>query len=256
MQKIELNLIPGKKIFFASDFHLGIPDIASSRVREKLIVSWLDKIKPETAALFLVGDLFDFWFEYRHVVPKGFVRLLGKLTEFSDSGIPIYIFKGNHDLWLNSYLTDEINATIFDNPILLQCNKRTIYVGHGDGLGPGDTFYKFLKVIFTNGFARWCFSLLHPTISFGLARKWSADSRIKSEAEDEEFKGEKERLLIYSKSVAEKWSVDYFVFGHRHQPLEMKVNEHSTYFNLGEWVNNPTYAVFDGTGFQLIQYHG
>jgi len=255
MHKIQFDLPHGKKIFFASDFHLGIPDASSSRDREKKIVSWLDEIKSETGALFLVGDLFDFWFEYQHVVPKGNVRLLGKLAELSDSGIPIYIFKGNHDLWLSKYLTQEFDAIIFENPILLECNNRTFYVGHGDGLGPGDTFYKLLKVVFTNHFARWCFSLLHPTISFGLARKWSADSRLKSKADDEEFKGDNERLLIFCKSVVEKISVNYFIFGHRHMPLEMTVNGDSKYFNLGEWVENPTYAVYDGKTLHLKQYH-
>lgn len=248
-------MIEKKNIYFASDFHLGVPDHERSLVREKLIVKWLDEIKKDAAEIYLMGDLFDFWFEYKHAVPKGFTRLLGKIAEITDSGIPVSVFTGNHDVWMFDYLPKEIGVSIHREPIIKTFSGKKFYLGHGDGLGPGDQGYKFLKKIFHNKFFQWLFARLHPNFGVGFANYSSRTSRLSNSKKDETFLGEeKEWLAIYSKEVLKKEHFDYFIFGHRHLPLDIKLNEKSRYVNLGEWVNYNTYAVFDGTDLQLKYY--
>jgi len=235
------------KTYFASDFHLGIDAKYSSREREHQIVRWLDQIKGDAAAIYLVGDLFDFWFEYRSVVPKGFVRLLGKLAELRDQGIPIFVFIGNHDMWLFDYFEEELDIPIIRKPIVKEIGGKQFYIGHGDGLGPGDHGYKFLKRIFANRLCQFLFSTLHPNLSFWVAQKWSRRSRASNPAEEAFLGEEEEWLLIYSNEQLEKNPADFYVFGHRHLPIDYTLkNGKSRYINLGEWMNYNSYAVFDG----------
>jgi UDP-2,3-diacylglucosamine hydrolase len=249
-----MQLNQGQKIYFLSDFHLGAPDHAASLVREKRIVKFLDKIKADAAVIFIMGDLFDFWYEYKKVVPKGFVRILGKLAELTDSGIIIKFFVGNHDMWMNGYFENELNIEVFHEPQEFEFNGKKFLIGHGDGLGPGDHKYKFMKRIFRNQFSQWLFGILHPAVGIGLADYFSRKSRAATGRSDEHFLGEgKEWLIIYSKEVLGKKHFDYFIFGHRHLPIEFKLNEYSTYINLGDWINYFSYAVFDGEN-TLLKY--
>jgi UDP-2,3-diacylglucosamine hydrolase len=242
----------GKKIYFASDFHLGVPDYNRSLEREKKIVRWLDEIKPTTEELYLLGDVFDFWFEYRTVVPRGYVRLLGKLAEFTDSGIPIHYFTGNHDMWTFDYLTKELNVKLYREPIEAEYSGKKFYIGHGDGLGPGDHGYKFIKKVFASKISQWLFARLHPNFGIGLAEYFSRKSRIATGTTDEKFLGdEKEWLVIHSKELLEKAHYDYLIFGHRHLPLDIKINGGSRYINLGDWIRYFSYGEFDGVEMQL-----
>ena len=244
-----------KKIYFASDFHLGVPSYEKSLEREKRIVKWLDEIKQDASEIYLMGDLFDFWFEYKYTVPKGFIRLLGKIAEIADSGIPVTLFTGNHDMWMFDYLPKELGVTIYREPIIREYNGKKFYLGHGDGLGPGDKGYKFIKKVFANPLCQWLFTRLHPNFAMRMANFWSQKSRLSNKDEDEKFTGEeKEWLVIYSKEVLKKEHFDYFIFGHRHLPLKIKLSDNSTYINLGEWVNYNSYAVFDGTDLELKNY--
>ncbi len=245
----------GKKIYFASDFHLGVPDFEKSLVREKLIVKWLDEIKQDAQEIYLMGDVFDFWFEYKHTVPKGFSRLLGKLAEITDSGIPVTFFTGNHDMWMFDYFPKELGVNIFRNPITREYNGKKFYLGHGDGLGPGDHGYKFIKKVFANPVCQWLFARLHPNFAMSMANFWSNKSRLSNGPLDEKFNGEEnEWLVVYSKEILIKEHFDYFIFGHRHLPLDIKLNNSSRYINLGEWVNYKSFAVFDGKNLELKYY--
>lgn len=247
---------PNKKnIYFASDFHLGAPDIESSRKREKQIVDWLTHIQPKAKEIFLVGDLFDFWFEYKKAIPKGFVRLQGKIAELTDSGIPVTVFTGNHDMWMFDYLPKELGVTLYREPIKREFNGKKFLIGHGDGLGPGDNGYKFIKKVFANRLSQWLFARLHPNLGIGLADYWSGKSRKANRGEDEKFLGEEnEWLAIYCKEYLKQEHMDYFIFGHRHLPLDLRVGENSRYINLGEWINYNSYAVFDGKELKLTSY--
>ncbi len=248
-------LLKGKKLFFASDFHLGAPDAESSKNRERRIIAWLDQIKDEAAGIFLVGDIFDFWFEYGEVIPKGFIPFISKIAQLRAENIPIFFFTGNHDLWMEDYFTKELDIPVFHHPIELEACGKSILVGHGDGLGPGDKSYKLLKQVFTNPVAKWLFRWLHPDLGVKLARAWSGKSRLTNAGKDENrFLGEGEWLWQYCKQIEQSQHHDYYIFGHRHLPLELKVGKNSTYFNLGEWVTQNNYLVFDGEKSELITF--
>lgn len=245
------------KIYFISDFHLGAPDKIKSLEREKRIVRWLDKVKIDASEIYLMGDIFDFWFEYKYAVPRGYVRLLGKLAEISDNGVKLHYFTGNHDMWVFDYLPSEIGLTIYREPVTRVINNKKFYIGHGDGLGPGDHGYKFIKKVFSNKVCQWLFARLHPNFGIPLALYFSRKSRIATGTTDEKFLGEeKEWLVIYSKEVLSREFYDYLIFGHRHLPLDIKVGEKSRYVNLGEWINYNTYAVFDGTNLLMEKFEG
>ena len=245
-----------KKIYFLSDFHLGAPDHASSLIREKKIIRFLDEIRHDAAEIFILGDLFDFWYEYRKVVPKGYVRILGKLAEITDAGIPVYFFVGNHDMWMTDYFQKELNIPVFFEPKEFIFNGRHFLIGHGDGLGPGDQGYKFIKKVFRNKSCQWLFGILPPYIGMGIAGYFSRKSRAQTGQSDEVFLGEdKEWLIQYCKEVLSKKHYHYFVFGHRHLPLDIKLAENSRYLNLGDWIKYDSYAVFDGQDMVLKYYN-
>lgn len=247
-----ITLPKGKKIYFASDNHLGAPTMEQSLPRERKFVAWLDSIKDDAAAIFLMGDLFDFWFEYKTVVPKGFTRTLGKLAELSDAGIPIYYFVGNHDLWMSGYFEEELNIPVFHKPQQFNINNTSFFIGHGDGLGPNDIGFKRMKKVFTNPIFKWLFKWLHPDLGMKIGQYLSVKNKLISGNEDEIFLGEdKEWLAQYAKRKLEQQHYDYFIFGHRHLPLEINLNGKSTYMNLGDWISHYTYAIFDGTTLQL-----
>jgi len=250
-----MTLTPTKKIYFLSDFHLGVPDAGSSLQREKRVVQFLESIKNDAEQIFIVGDLFDFWFEYATVVPKGYTRILGKLAELTDAGIRIHFFVGNHDMWMRNYFQTELNIPVYFEPKTFEFNGKKFYIGHGDGLGPGDKGYKFLKKIFRNKVCQWIFGIMPPVIGMGIANYFSRKSRSLTSGGPEVFLGEEnEWLLIYSKEVLKNEHYDYFIFGHRHLPLDIAVGEKSHYINLGEWINYNSYAVFDGEKTTLKYY--
>jgi UDP-2,3-diacylglucosamine hydrolase len=246
-----------KKIYFLSDFHLGAPNAAESLVREKRIIRFLDEIKEDAEQIFLLGDLFDFWFEYKKVVPKGYVRILGKLAEITDAGIPVHFFVGNHDMWMTNYFQQELNIPVYFEPVPFDLFGKKFLIGHGDGLGPGDHGYKFIKKIFRNKACQWLFGILPPFIGMGLANYFSRKSRAQTGQTDEVFLGEdKEWLIIYCKEVLKTTHYDYFIFGHRHLPLDVSLGGNSRYINLGDWIKYNSYASFNGNELSLNYYKG
>lgn len=251
-----MNLSAGKKIYFISDFHLGVPNDKDSRKREDKIVDWLNSISHDVQILYLMGDVFDYWFEYKEVVPRGYVRLLGKLAELSDAGVEMHYFTGNHDMWVFDYLPNEIGLKIHRAPIQKEYNGKKFFLGHGDGLGPGDFGYKFIKKVFANKLAQWLFARVHPNTGIGLMKFFSRKSRIATGTSDDVYLGDdKEWLMIFSREVLQKEHYDYFIFGHRHMPLDKQLSDKSRYINLGEWINHFTYAVFDGVKLELRKYN-
>ena len=246
-----MKVTEGKKIYFASDNHLGIPDSRSSLIREKKFVKWLDPIKVDAHSIYVLGDLFDFWFEYKTVVPKGFTRVLGKIAEIADSGIPIYFFTGNHDMWVRDYFQLELGVKVITEPQQFKINEKSFLIGHGDGLGPGDTSYKLMKKFITgNRFFRWCFRWVHPDIGVKLGQFLSKEKKLMS-AKKEIGDVENQWLTQYCRKKLETKYYDYFIFGHSHIPVELNLNLESKYINLGDWITNFTYAEFDGNKLSL-----
>jgi UDP-2,3-diacylglucosamine hydrolase len=246
----------GKAIYFASDFHLGVPDYHRSLEREKKVVAWLDSIKHDAERIFLMGDVFDFWFEYKHVVPKYYVRLLGKLAELTDSGIQVDFFTGNHDMWAFDYLTKELGIQVHRHPLQLQLQGKQFLIGHGDGLGPGDYGYKFIKKVFANRLSQWLFARLHPNFGIGMANFWSRRSRAANPQVETFVSEENEWLLTWCREkIKEETGLDYFIFGHRHLPLNLQVEGNARYFNLGDWFTWCSYVRVEN-GLPELLYFG
>src|SRR3954447_15960192 len=242
----------GKHIYFLSDFHLGTPSYIESLQREKKGVAFLDSIKAKAAEILSVGDMFDFWFEYKTTVPKGYVRLLGKLAELTDAGIKIHFFVGNHDMWMSGYFEKELNIPVYFHPKTSEWYGKKFFIGHGDGLGPGDHGYKFLKSVFRNRISQWLFGAVHPSWGIGLANYFSCSSRKKTGDKDAIFLGEEgEWLIIFCRQMLAKEHFNFFIFGHRHYPIDYKLTNTSRYINLGDWIQYFTYAVFDGNNVEL-----
>jgi len=253
--KIKMSKASTKKIYFASDQHFGAPTPELSFPREQKFVKWLDEVKQDAEAIFLLGDLFDFWFEYKTVVPRGFVRVLGKLAEIRDSGIPIYFFVGNHDLWMADYFEKELNIPTFRDNMEFSFGNKTFLIGHGDGKGPGDKGYKRMKKVFEAPFSKWLYRWLHPDVGMKLAQYLSVKNKLISGDEDVNFLGEeKEWLVLYAKKKLETKHYNYFIFGHRHLPMQIEVGPNSQYINLGDWIGYFTYGVFDGENFELKKF--
>ncbi|MBP8042082.1 MAG: UDP-2,3-diacylglucosamine diphosphatase [Bacteroidales bacterium] len=238
-----------------SDCHFGIPDYHSSLAREKKFVAWLDMIKADAAEIYILGDLFDFWFEYKTVIPKGYTRLLGKLAELTDNGIKIHLFTGNHDMWMFRYFEQELGIDISRKPVVKEINGLKILIGHGDGLGPGDYGYKMIKKIFASKTCQWLYARLHPNFAMGLGLFFSRRSRLARGDIDRIYKGDNgERLIVYAKEMLKKEHFDLFVFGHRHLPIDLKLGENSRYINIGDWLQHFSYALLDGKEFITKKY--
>ncbi len=244
------------KIYFLSDFHLGVPDYESSLQREKRIVRWLDEVAKDASDIYFVGDLFDFWFEYKTVVPKGFVRLLGKMAQLSDAGIKLHVFHGNHDLWQFGYFEKEIGCTVYPKQVTLNLKGKKFHIAHGDGLGPGQKWFKFILSIYRNPFFQRFFAFMHPNLAITVANWFSQRSKHKTHTTDQVYLGDdKEYLVLYAREVLSREPIDYFIFGHRHFPFDKKVGN-SHVINLGDWMGYNTYVVFDGTTVELKKYEG
>lgn len=244
------------KVYFASDFHLGTEGGNTTAAREKIIVQWLDKVSQDADAIYLLGDLFDYWFEYREVIPRGFVRFLGKLAEIRDRGVPVYSFTGNHDMWMFGYFEQELGIPVYKEPIEITFDNRRFVIGHGDGLGPGDHGYKMIKRIFRSRVSQWLFARIHPNTGIRLMKFFSGTSRGMTHIPD--FLGEeKEWLIQYCHERLKEEHIDYFIFGHRHLPIDYALNNGtSRYLNCGDWLSHLTYAVWDGTEMRLIKFEG
>ncbi len=249
-----MELPAGKKVYFASDFHLGIPDRATSIERERRICNWLDTISSDAVQLFLVGDLFDTWFEYKNVVPKGYTRFMGKLAELSDKGLQIEAFTGNHDLWMRGYFQDELNIPVHHAPIIREFNGKKLLIAHGDGLGPGDHGYKILKSVLRSPVSQWLYRRLHPDTGVGMASWFSRLGPKHADGPEVEFVPEKEWLVQYCLDTLKQQHIDYFIFGHRHIAIEYPLPQNSMYVNLGDWIRYDSYAEFAGDKLTLKFY--
>ncbi|MFM6947227.1 MAG: UDP-2,3-diacylglucosamine diphosphatase [Flavobacteriales bacterium] len=243
-----------KYLYFASDFHLGAPDASTSAERERTLLHWLQEIEHSAHSIFLLGDIFDFWFEYKTVIPKGYVRLLGKLAQLADNGIQIHFFKGNHDMWMFDYFEKELGVQIHHDDYQFEYQGKHFFLHHGDGLGPGDYNYKFLKLFFRSPICQWLFARLHPNFGIGLASFLSRRSRAKGGKKDQVYKGpEQEWLFQYVKAQQANLHQDYYLFGHRHLPLDLPVGT-SKYINTGDWLKYNTFAVYDNSELRLMQW--
>ncbi|MCD4698439.1 MAG: UDP-2,3-diacylglucosamine diphosphatase [Bacteroidales bacterium] len=241
--------INNKKIYFVSDSHFGVPSREKSLEREKLLIKWLDEIKSTAYEIYIMGDLFEFWYEYKTVVQKGYVRLLGKFAEITDAGIPVYFFRGNHDVWAFDYLADELGFKIYPDTLIKEINGRKFFLGHGDGLGKGDNGYKFLKKVFRNKLNQWLFRWLHPDIGTRMGLYWSDKSRVANENTGLETVNDIgiKRVSGYCKEVLKTQpDIDYFVFGHVHRPEIIELNDKAKYYSIGDWIRYFSYLEFDG----------
>ncbi|MDA3928421.1 MAG: UDP-2,3-diacylglucosamine diphosphatase [Prolixibacteraceae bacterium] len=244
-----------KRTYFISDVHLGAPALKNNREREKLFVNCLEKIAEDADAIYLLGDIFDYWYEYKKVVPRGFVRTLGKIAEITDRGIPVHFFTGNHDVWVFDYLPEEIGIIVHREPYEVTINNKTFFLAHGDGLDPKEKGYLFLKKLFTSKTAQFLFSRLHPNFAFWLGHNWSKHSRISKGLEPEKSTGlENETVVTFAKRYCEKNEIDYFIFGHRHILLNEEIKPNTKVMILGEWINYFSYAVFDGKNLELKKF--
>lgn len=254
-ENYSLNLESGKKIYFASDTHLGLHATGKAADRERKFALWLDEIKNDAQAIFLLGDIFDFWFEYKHVVPRGFTRVLGKIAEITDSGIPVHFFTGNHDMWTFDYLTSEVGVCLHKKPCEFLINDKIFFLAHGDGIGKGDKGYKRLKNIFACRFLQRCFAFLHPWVGMSIAHRWSNHSRLsKGLAEKFDENSGKEFQLNFAKEYQQTKHIDFFVFGHRHTPIQLPLANNSLFTILGEWISGCEYAVYDGENLNLTKF--
>jgi UDP-2,3-diacylglucosamine hydrolase len=251
-------------IYFISDQHFGIPTREASAQRETLFIQWLEQIRCDAEALYLMGDLFDFWFEYKTVIQKGYVRLLGKLAEIVDSGIPVYYFRGNHDIWAFDYLEKEVGLKVNRKPAIEVIKGKRFYMAHGDGLGKGDNGYKFIKKIFESRFNQWWYRLIHPDAGNRFAWFWAGRSRKSSHKKNKKHiekegititeTNVKNRLANYCKEILKTEKIDFFVFGHYHQPIQYDLTSEAKLFTIGDWINHFSYGVFDGEKFELKRY--
>lgn len=243
------------KIYFVSDVHLGAPAFKNNHERELLFAKWLDSINNDVEELYLMGDIFDFWWEYKKVVPRGFTRILGRIANLTDRGIPVHFFTGNHDLWVFDYLPSEVGVIVHKNEIIKEFGGKKFFLAHGDGLDAGDIGYIRLKKIFTNKKLQWWFSRLHPNFALHIAHKWSGSSRTaKLEKKEEEFNVNIDGMYKFAKEFLTKEPIDYFIFGHRHVMAVLPLTEKSNFVLLGDWITNFSYGVFDGEKFELKKF--
>lgn len=236
------------KIYFITDSHLGSG--CNSRSRELQLCRLLDSIKADCKTLMLLGDIFDFWFTYKYLVPRGHVRLLGKLAELADSGVEIHFFIGNHDMWVFDYLTEEFGAIVHDDPVEMEFYGKHFLIGHGDGLGHTDRWFDFVRIFFRSRFCHKLFKMLPSAFTFGIAHRWSDGNKRKHAKKDmlHYLGDDREGIVIYCKQRLEKEHFDYCVFGHRHTPLVRDLGSGCTYVNVGDWLHNRNYAVLGPEG--------
>lgn len=246
----------GKKIYFISDVHLGAPALKNNREREIHFARWLDYIRSDVEELYLLGDIFDFWFEYRKVVPRGFTRILGRLADMADAGIPIHFFAGNHDLWVFDYLPMEIGLEMHPNELITEIRGKKFYLTHGDGLDPDDKGYLILKKIFSSKILQWIFARLHPNFAFHIAHRWSKASRLSKIDRNKDFDPRNENMYKFASRFLEKESIDYFIFGHRHRMADLELKDNSRLILLGDWITNFSYGEFDGENVTLKIFEG
>lgn len=253
-QALPVTLPAGKKAYFLSDAHLGASVLKNNQEREKRLVEWLDNIRPDCAVLFLLGDIFDFWFEYKRAVPKGSVRFLGKICEFTDAGIPVHFFTGNHDIWAFDYLSQECGVILHTRNEWFTINGQQFFIGHGDALNPQDKGYLFLYRIFHNRFLQRCFRWVHPDLGIWIAHTWSSHSRLENgHIEADLFRGEaQEEIVRFCREALQIQHFDYFIFGHRHLPIDFPLSTTSRYINTGDWITYYSYASFDGVTMKLV----
>ncbi len=242
------------KIYFVSDVHLGAPAFDNNHQRELLFARWLDSINNDVQALYLMGDIFDFWWEYKKVVPRGYTRILGRIANLTDRGVPVYFFPGNHDLWVFDYLPAELGVAIYRNEIITEIAGKKFFLAHGDGLDASDKGYNLLKKIFTNKKLQWLYSRLHPNFALMLAHKWSKSSRTAKIGREEEFNINNDGIYNFALSYLKIEPIDYFIFGHRHQMVDKSIAPESRFVLLGDWITNFSYGVFDGEKFKLLKY--
>ena len=243
-----------RKIYFISDIHLGAPALKNNREREILFARWFDEIRNDVAELYLMGDIFDFWWDYKKVVPRGFTRILGRIADLSDRGIPVFFFPGNHDLWVFDYFQKELGITVHKEEIIKEIGGKKFFLAHGDGLDAEDKGYLLLKKIFTNKTLQWLYSRLHPNFALTIAHKWSKSSRLAKINIDEEFNVNTDGIFKFAQDFLEQENIDYFIFGHRHQMVDESIGDNSRFVFLGDWIKNFSYGVFDGEKFELKKY--
>jgi len=224
------------------------------RAHERKLVEWLDFVKADAEAIFMVGDMFDFWFEYRTVVPKGYVRFLGKMAELVDSGIKIHFFTGNHDIWTFGYLENEVGVTVHRQPQTMTLGNKRFFIAHGDGLSDDEN--NFRRKIFHSPLCQRLFRFVPPQIGQNFGFAWSKRNREKLTPNDTKYKGEQnEPLIIYAKKHFENYpDVDFAVFGHRHIQLDLKLQNQKRVIMLGDFVKLFSYGVFDGENFWLENF--
>ena len=241
-----------KKIYFVSDVHLGAQSLDHLQEREKKFSKWLEEIRKDAGMLFLMGDIFDFWFDYKSVIPRGFTRTLGKIAEIADDGIPVHFFTGNHDLWVFDYLSSELGVHVHHEECSMTLYGKKFFLAHGDGLDAGDKYYFFLKKIFTSRVLQKLFSMLHPNLAFYIAHAWSKKSRL-TKGMVHPFR-EDDGIYQYAKALSKKESFEYFVVGHRHLMIDRVMENKAHFLILGDWITYNSYGVFDGEKFELKRY--
>lgn len=242
------------KIYFVSDVHLGAPALTNNHEREMLFVQWLDEIKNDVAELYLLGDIFDFWYEYKKVVPRGFTRVLGRIADLTDRGIPVHFFTGNHDVWVFDYLPTEVGVILHTNQFITELDGKKFFLAHGDGLDADDKGYLLLKKVFTSRKLQWLFSRIHPNFALSLGHGWSKRSRLSKMDWKEEFKVKNEGMYKFAVSFLKEERIDYFIFGHRHRMVNIEMNKNTRFILLGDWIFHFSYGVFDGERFELKEY--
>ena len=242
------------KIYFISDVHLGAPALKNNKARELLFAKWLDDISDDVEELYLMGDIFDFWYEYKKVVPRGFTRILGRIANLTDRGIPVHYFPGNHDLWVFDYLPEETGVEVHHREIIKTIKGKKFFLAHGDGLDPYDKGYNQLKKVFTNKTARWIFSRIHPNFALYIAHRWSKSSRLSKMISKNDFLVKNEGLYKFAGNFLQNEIVDYFIMGHRHIMVDVEMTNKTRFILLGDWINYFSYGMFDGENFELKKY--
>lgn len=249
-----------QKAYFFSDAHLGLDAKVSSKEREKRLVKQLKTAAQDASVIYLLGDMFDIWYEYKYAVPKGYVRLLGTLAELCDAGLEIHYFTGNHDMWITDYLSKEIGLRVSEVHRHENIFGTHFYIGHGHGIGKADAKYaRALKYIFRNPVLRFAYDWLHPDIGLWLANKLSRQKRyLEGFTADPYYGDDKEfsaQFVTEVKELPEFKDTRYFVFGHRHILVNKPITEDKTLVVLGNWIDEFSYGVFDGEQFTLERYH-